>query len=267
MNNRIDQLFKNLRQNEEAAFVAYICAGDPDTESCIQVMHALDRAGVDLIEVGVPFSDPLADGIVNQMAAGRALSSGTSVATTLEIIREFRKDSNTPIVLFTYLNPIYAYGFKRFHEDASRAGADGILNLDLPPDEEAHNEELMQANELLNIRIIAPTTPVARMAKIAGSGKGFIYYISREGVTGERSELAEGIAEQVDQIRTHTDLPVVVGFGISTPEHSSRIAMIADGVVVGSAIVKTIAKHSHSNDLCEQVYHFVKPLVDASKSV
>ena len=267
MKNRIDQLFSKLRENDKAAFVAYICAGDPDAERCLEIMQALDRAGVDLIEMGVPFSDPLADGIVNQMAAGRALTAGASVENTLEIIKAFRKNSNTPIVLFTYLNPIYAYGFKRFHEDASRAGADGILNLDLPPDEESHNAELMEANELLNIRIIAPTTPVERMAEIAGTGKGFIYYISREGVTGERSELAEGIAEQVAVIKNHTTLPVVVGFGISTPEHSSAVATISDGVVVGSAIVKTIAKHSHSDDLCEQVYHFVKPLVDASKSV
>jgi tryptophan synthase alpha chain len=267
MKNRIEQLFQMLRNEEKSAFIAYICAGDPDADRCLEIMHALDKAGVDLIELGVPFSDPLADGIVNQMAASRALSSGASVAKTLEIIRAFRKDSNTPIVLFTYLNPIYAYGFKRFHEDASRAGADGILNLDLPPDEESHNDELMQANELLNIRIIAPNTPADRMAKIANTGEGFIYYISREGVTGERSELATGITQQVAEIRSHTDLPVVVGFGISTPEHSSAIAAIADGVVVGSAIVNTIANHSHSDDLYEQVYHFVKPLVDASKSV
>ena len=180
MKNRIDQLFSKLRENDKAAFVAYICAGDPDAERCLEIMQALDRAGVDLIEMGVPFSDPLADGIVNQMAAGRALTAGASVENTLEIIKAFRKNSSTPIVLFTYLNPIYAYGFKRFHEDASRAGADGILNLDLPPDEESHNAELMEANELLNIRIIAPTTPVERMAEIAGTGKGFIYYISRE---------------------------------------------------------------------------------------
>ena len=267
MNNRIERLFDRLRNEGKSAFVAYVCAGDPDADRCLGVMHALDRAGVDLIEIGVPFSDPLADGIVNQMAASRALKSGASVEKTLDIIRNFRKGSNTPIVLFTYLNPIYAYGFKRFYKDASCAGADGILNLDLPPDEESHNEELSEGNNLLNIRIIAPNTPAERIATIASAGEGFIYYISREGVTGERSELAAGIADHVSEIRSHTTLPVVVGFGISTPEHSSTIAQIADGVVVGSAIVKTIAKHSESEDLFDQVYRFVKPLVEASKSV
>ncbi|MCP4849225.1 MAG: tryptophan synthase subunit alpha [Verrucomicrobiaceae bacterium] len=267
MNNRIEQLFDKLRSEGKCAFVAYVCAGDPDADRCIGILNALDRAGVDLIEIGVPFSDPLADGVVNQMAASRALSSGASVENTLEIIRNFRKSSNTPIVLFTYLNPIYTYGFKSFYKDASCAGADGILNLDLPPDEESHNEELREGGQLLNIRIIAPNTPVERITDITSSGEGFIYYISREGVTGERSELAEGIGNQVDEIKKHTSLPVVVGFGISTPEHSSEIAKVADGVVVGSAIVKTIEKHSESGDLFDRVYQFVKPLVDASKSV
>lgn len=260
-------MFEKLRTEKKSAFIAYVCCGDPDTERSLEVMHALDRAGVDLIETGVPFSDPLADGIVNQMAASRALNSGASVEKTLGIIKRFREKSEIPIVLFTYLNPIYAYGFKRFHEDAAAAGADGILNLDLPHDEEEINEELRQANELLSIRVIAPNTPPDRIAKIAKSGEGFIYYISREGVTGERSELASGISRQVADIKSRTNLPVVVGFGISTPEHSAAVAGMADGVVVGSAIVNTVAKHSLSADLAEQVYHFVKPLVDATKSV
>lgn len=259
-------MFEKLQAEKKSAFVAYVCSGDPDTERSLEVMHSLARAGVDLIETGVPFSDPLADGIVNQMAASRALNSGASVKETLGIIKRFREKSEIPIVLFTYLNPIYAYGFKRFHQDAADAGADGILNLDLPPDEEEHNEELLQANELLNIRIIAPNTPTERIAKIAKSGEGFIYYVSREGVTGERSELAGGISRQVADIKSRTNLPVVVGFGISTPEHSAAVARMADGVVVGSAIVNTIAKHSPSADLADQVYNFVKPLVDATKS-
>jgi tryptophan synthase alpha chain len=267
MKNRIEQMFEKLRIEKKSAFIAYVCSGDPDTERCLEVMHALDRAGVDLIEIGVPFSDPLADGIVNQRAANRALNSGASVKKTIGIINRFRKKSETPIVLFTYLNPIYAYGFKRFHEDAATAGADGILNLDLPPDEEENNEELLEANDLLNIRIIAPNTPAERIAKIAKSGAGFIYYISREGVTGERSELADGISRRVADIKSRTNLPVAVGFGISTPEHSAAVAGMADGVVVGSAIVNTVAKHSLSADLADQVYNFVKPLVDATKSV
>ena len=267
MNNRIDELFNQLSEENQAAFVAYVCAGDPDADTSLEIMHALDRAGVDLIELGVPFSDPLADGIVNQMAADRALNSGASVEQTLGIIRAFRQRSVTPVVLFTYLNPIYAYGFRKFHEDALDAGADGILNLDLPPDEQSINDELCEANKLLNIRIIAPTTPKERIATITGTGRGFIYYISREGVTGQRSELAEGIGKQVAEIKNQTDLPVVVGFGISTPEHSAEVAKVADGVVVGSAIVNTIARHAGEEDLCEMVYDFVKPLVDAAKSV
>ncbi len=260
-------MFEKLRTEKKAAFIAYVCSGDPDTERSLEVMHALARAGVDLIETGVPFSDPVADGIANQMAASRALNSGASVKKTLATIKRFREKSEIPIVLFTYLNPIYSYGFKRFHEDAAAAGADGILNLDLPPDEEDINEELLQANMLLNIRIIAPNTPAERIAKIVKSGAGFIYYISREGVTGEHSELASGISRQVMHIKSHTSLPVVVGFGISTPEHSAAVAGMADGVVVGSAIVNTVAKHSLSADLADRVYNFVKPLVDATKSV
>jgi tryptophan synthase alpha chain len=257
MENRIDKTFANLKSSKQGAFVAYICAGDPDMARSLEVMRALDRAGADIIELGVPFSDPLADGPVNQMAAGRALAAGGNVAGVLELIRSFREQSQTPIVLFTYLNPIYTYGFERFHVDAAAAGADGILNLDLPPHEEAVNSELCSAQGLHHIRLIAPTTPDDRMAEIAGSGEGFIYYVSREGVTGQRSELAQGIDEQLGKIRAATSLPIVVGFGISTPEHARQVAAFADGVVVGSAVVDRIEAARSGDDAVDRVGRFI----------
>ena len=266
--NRIDQTFAALKQQGKTAFVAYISAGDPDIDRSLEVAHALVRAGADIIELGVPFSDPLADGIVNQMAAQRALEAGTTTAGVLDLIRRFRQaDNDTPIVLFTYLNPIYTYGFEQFHTDAAAAGADGILNLDLPPDEESANEELRSAVGLKHIRLIAPTTPDERIPTITGQGQGFIYYVCQEGVTGARTELASSIDTQVAKIQAASDVPVVVGFGISTPEQSATVAACSDGVVVGSAIVKVVAANGDSPDLANHVYDFVKPLVDATKSV
>ena len=265
--NRIDQTFATLRADGKSAFVAYVCAGDPDLPRSLEVVRALDRAGADIIELGVPFSDPLADGVVNQMAAGRALEAGADVNGLLDLIRQFRASSATPIVLFTYLNPIYVYGFDRFHQDAAAAGAEGMLILDLPPHEEAANAELCDAHGLHHIRLIAPTTPDSRIPEIAKSGAGFIYYVSREGVTGQRDDLAEGISEKTAAIHAASQLPVVVGFGISTPEQSAAVAGMADGVVVGSAIVKVVAEHGASPDLAARVHDFVKPLVDAVKSV
>ena len=266
--NRIDQTFAALREEGKTAFVAYISAGDPDIDRSLEVAHSLVRAGADIIELGVPFSDPLADGIVNQMAAQRALEAGCTTKKVLEIVRNFRQtDSDTPIVLFTYLNPIYTYGFEQFHTDAAAAGVDGILNLDLPPDEESENEELRNATGLKHIRLIAPTTPDERIPTIASEGEGFIYYVCQEGVTGARSELATSIDTQVAKIQAAADCPVVVGFGISTAEQAATVASCSDGVVVGSAIVKVVAANGDQPDLAEKVHEFVKPLVDATKSV
>jgi len=268
LENRIDQTFAELKAQGKTAFVAYISAGDPDLARSLEVAHALVRAGADIIELGVPFSDPLADGIVNQMAAQRALEAGTTTPGVLDLIRRFREsDAKTPLVLFTYLNPIYTYGFEKFHTDAVKAGADGILNLDLPPDEEAENEELRNAVGLKHIRLIAPTTPDARISTIASQGEGFIYYVCQEGVTGARTELATSIDTQVAKIQEASATPVVVGFGISTPEQAATVAACSDGVVVGSAIVKIVAANGDSAELADKVYDFVKPLVDATKSV
>ncbi len=264
MSNRIDTRLAQLRSENTAAFVAYVCGGDPDPATSLQILHALDRAGVDILEIGLPFSDPLADGLVNQLAAERALAAGTTTAKVLEMVREFRRESETPIVLYVYLNNLYAYGYEAFQKDALDAGVDGILNLDLPPDEALANPELHAAADMRQIRLIAPTTDSERIALIAGTAEGFIYYVSREGVTGARSEIAPDIQEHLDLIRAATDLPIAVGFGIFTPDQAAAVARMADGIVVGSAIVNTIAEHAGSNDLPEKLDAMVRPLVEAT---
>lgn len=267
MSNRIDKTFENLADGD-SAFIAYIAAGDPDMTRCLQVMHALERAGVDIIELGIPFSDPLADGVVNQMAAQRALDSGATLPGVLDMVKQFRLESEIPLVLFTYLNPVYSYGFERFNADAAAAGVDGMLLLDLPPDEAIQNAEFVDNPALCHIRLIAPTTPPERIPELVKSGEGFIYYVSRAGVTGAQSELSAGIAEQVAAIKAHTDLPVAVGFGISTAQQSAAVAKAADGVIVGSAIVTIIAEHAESDAkvLADAVESFVKPLAAATKT-
>ena len=268
MTNRLDNAFAQLRTSGKKAFVAYICAGDPSLDRTLEIVRTLAACGVDVIELGLPFSDPLADGIVNQMAAGRALQSGATTAGVLELVRRIRAESEVPLVLFTYLNPVYVYGFAKFHEDAVAAGADGVLLLDLPPDEDGLNTELTAASSLRRIRLIAPTTPPDRMRELASASEGFIYYISREGVTGAQETLATNIASQVQEIKSGgATVPVCVGFGISKPEQAEAVARAADGVVVGSAIVRIVEKYGQAPDLAEQLTAFVKPLVDAVKAV
>lgn len=268
MTNRIDNTFARLHASGKKAFVAYICAGDPTLERTVEIVQTLEACGVDVIELGLPFSDPLADGVVNQMAASRALDAGATTAGVMELIRAIRAVSQVPLVLFTYLNPVYAYGFARFHEDAAAAGADGALLLDLPPDEDGLNAELGASGSLRRIRLIAPTTPSERMRSIASGSEGFIYYISREGVTGAQQTLATNIASQVAEIKSGgSSTPVCVGFGISTPDQARAVAEAADGVVVGSAIVRIVEQHGKSPELAARLTEFVKPLVDAVKSV
>lgn len=264
MSNRIDDCFAKLRAANQPGFIAYITAGDPSLAATEALVPALENAGVDIIELGVPFSDPLADGVVNQMAAQRALDAGATLEKLLQTIRRIREHSQVPLVLFTYLNPLYVHGFERFHEEAAAAGADGILILDLPPEEIAANRELADRHRLKSIRLIAPTTPPARMERIARAADGFIYYVSREGVTGEQTTLSDSIASQVAEIKKHTDLPVAVGFGISTPEQAGAVARQADAVVVGSAIVRRIAEKGSAADLVTHVVDFVRPMVEAA---
>jgi len=226
---------------------------------------AFDKIGVDVLELGVPFSDPLADGLVNQLAAQRGLESGTTPAGVLETVAALRKTSNIPIVLYIYFNLVHRYGLERFIQDAHAAGVDGLLVLDLPPEEGGAYESLMGKAGLSNIYLVAPTTPDERMKFIARKGRGFIYYVSREGVTGMQTKVAETLGQMVAKIRTHTDLPIAVGFGISTAEQGKTVARSADAVVVGSAIVNQIAEAGKSPGLVTRVTEFVERLLEGVK--
>ncbi len=265
MPNRIDSTFATLRASGQKAFVAYVAAGDPDFESSLEIIRGLADAGADIIELGLPFSDPLADGIVNQMAADRALKAGMTTTRSIEVIRRFRETHETPIVLFTYLNPVFTYGFEKFHHDAAEAGADGILLLDLPPDEAALNADLAIGAGLKHIRLIAPTTPAERVKTLAQSSEGFIYLLSRTGVTGSHGAPSANIAAQVEAVRAHTDTPICVGFGITTPEQAAEVAKSADGVIVGSAIVKQV--ELNPTNAAKAVRDFTTPLIAATKKL
>jgi tryptophan synthase alpha chain len=264
MENRIDHTFAELKKRQSKAFVAYITAGDPRIAETPNLVFALERAGVDVIELGVPFSDPLADGVVNQLAAQRALESGTTLEDIFEAVRTIRKKSQIPIVLFTYYNPIHHYGLDHFQSEATKAGVDGVLLLDLPPEEsKAHS---LEGSAIRRITLIAPTTPEERIKAITGLGSGFIYYVSREGVTGMQSKLSTTISEHVSLVRKHSSLPICVGFGISTPEQAAAVAGYADGVVIGSALVSKVAEWGKDAKLAEKLENFTRPLAEAIHS-
>ena len=263
--NRITARFAQLQHAAQKALVVYIGAGDPHLEATRQLALAFDRAGVDILELGVPFSDPLADGLVNQLAAQRGLESGTTPPKLLATIAEVRRESEIPIVLYVYFNLLHRCGVKKFIADAANAGVDGLLVLDLPPEEANAYEELMRNAGLCAIWLVAPTTPDERIATIVQRGTGFIYYISREGVTGMQTSVAGNLAERVALIRQHTALPIAVGFGISNPEQARQVASAADGAVVGSAVVNQIAKLGKSPDLVPKLEAFVKSLGDGVK--
>lgn len=263
--NRIDATFQRLAAEQSKAFVAYVAAGDPSFQTSLEIIQMLADQGADVIELGVPFSDPLADGIVNQLAAERALKAGMSTPRVLELVRKFRETHETPVVLFTYLNPVFTYGFERFHTDATAAGVDGILLLDLPPDEAALNDDLAGAIGLCQIRLIAPTTPDARVPLLAKEAKGFIYALSRTGVTGGHGGPSVDIAKQVNRIKQHTKTPVCVGFGITTAEQAKSVGEAGDGIIVGSAIVKQIQENP--DDAVAAVRDIVTPLIQAIKAL
>jgi tryptophan synthase alpha chain len=265
--NRIEERFAQLRRDRKKAFIVYIGAGDPHLAATRELAWAFDKAGVDILELGVPFSDPLADGLVNQLAAQRGLDSGTTPPKVLKTVSEIRRKSQIPIVLYIYFNLIHRIGMEKFIAAAAKAEVDGLLVLDLPPEESDNYETLMKQAGLCHIYLVAPTTPEARMELIVQRGSGFIYYISREGVTGMQSKVASNLASQVAKIRAHTNLPVAVGFGISNPEQARAVAAAADGCVVGSTVVNQIAKHGKSKTLAKQVGKFVKSLADAVKSI
>src|SRR3989442_5113649 len=261
--NRIVERFLRLKKEGEKGFIVYIGAGDPNLEATRQLALAFDKAGVDVLELGVPFSDPLADGLVNQLAAQRGLESGTTPPGVLETVAAIRSESQLPLVLYIYFNLAHCYGLEKFIHDAAKAGVDGLLMLDLPPEESGNYEPLMRAAGLCNIYLVAPTTPEERIELIVKRATGFIYYISREGVTGMQKEVAANIADMTAKIRQHTSLPIAVGFGISNPEQARLVAQNADAVVVGSAVVNQIAQHGRSRKLVPNVTGFVRALVKA----
>lgn len=260
--NRIDAKFHALGAAGQKGFIAYICAGDPDLKTTAALAQAFEQVGVDVLELGVPFSDPLADGVVNQLAAERALHSGTTLDGVLDMVAKLRRDGcRIPIVFYIYFNLIHRHGVERFAKDAAAAGVDGALALDLPPEEAAAYEQAMKRAGLCPIYLIAPTTPEKRVAEICKHATGFIYYVSRIGVTGMQKTVSGSIAPMIATIRRHSDVPVAVGFGVSNPEQVRNIAQHGDAVVVGSAIVNQIAK----GRAVRAVARFVAPMVKAVK--
>ena len=237
---RIAETFARLRREKRAAFVAYLCAGDPDFDTSLAACRAVIEAGADELEIGVPFSDPLADGLTNQLAAQRALEGGMTAARVFELVRRLRETSQVPIVFYTYYNLVFSNGVEAYVRAAREAGVDGMLTLDLPPEEAGDVQAACAKHGLKTVFIVAPTTPASRLPVIGAAATGFIYYVSREGVTGVRDQIATNIPEAVAAIKRHTPLPVVVGFGISTREQVRQVAGSADGVVVGSALVNVI---------------------------
>ena len=258
---RIGRRFEDLRKVGRTGFVAYIAAGDPDLNTTHQMVLELDRRGVDVLELGVPFSDPLADGPVIQEASQRALAAGATLEGVLSMVADVRAETEIPIVLFTYYNPIHRYGVERFVKRAADVGVDGVLMLDLPPEEGGDYKARMDEHGLDTIFLVTPTTRDDRMKLIASHTRGFVYYVSRTGVTGERDSLADEIQSKVSAICQYTDMPIAVGFGISTPEHVSEIARYADAVVVGSAIVRRMGEFQHDADLVAKVGDFVGSLI------
>lgn len=261
---RIDAKFAALRAENRKAFVAYVMAGDPDYDTSLEVVKGLPGAGVDVIELGLPFTDPMADGATIQLAGQRALEAGMTLNKTLELARTFREtDDTTPIVLMGYYNPIFSKGVDTFLAEAKEAGIDGLIVVDLPPEEDAELCIPAQAAGLNFIRLATPTTDDKRLPRVLQNTSGFVYYVSITGITGSAEAQAGDVGPEVARIKSKTDLPVIVGFGIKTPEHAANIASVADGAVVGSAIVDRIAK----GDSPAEVLSFVKTLADGAHSV
>ena len=264
---RIEERFKALKKVGRKAFVVYLTAGDPDLEATANLIPALEAAGVDIVEIGVPFSDPTADGPIIQAASQRALKQGTTLEKILAMIASLRRTSGIPIVLFGYYNPILSYGTEKFAADAAASGVDGILVVDLPPEESDELRRCTDPAGLAFITLIAPTTDPKRARKILRGAAGFVYFISVTGVTGTAVPRTEDVERDVQPIKTMTTLPIAVGFGISTPEQAADIAPLADGVVVGSALVRLIAEKGGSGDITQAVFSFAARIRQAIDGV
>ena len=257
---RISGLFGRCKTENRKAFIAYITAGDPAPDLMAALVLALERGGADLIELGVPFSDPIADGPVIQRASDRALRAGMTMRKVLSIVREVRRKSEIPIILFSYLNPLLRYGFDALAKDSAQAGVDGVLMTDLCVEEAENPVRRVREQGLDTIFLAAPTSTEARLQRVAEQSSGFIYLVSRTGITGEQSSLSGSAVPLVEKMRGLTNLPLAVGFGISTPDQVKEIGAIADGVVVGSAIVRFIEEHSTDPALPQRLEGFVRAL-------
>lgn len=264
---RVDRKFAELRKRSEKGFIAYLGAGDPNLDDTVDTVLRLEDAGVDLIELGLPFSDPLADGHVNQEAAARALEAGSTFDGVMNCIAKIRESSEIPLIFYAYMNPLLARGFDQSMIAAAQAGIDGFLLLDLPFEEAGPYRQALKQNNLNAIQLITPTTPDERIEKIVKRASGFVYCVSREGVTGVQDKLAEGAGALVDRIKTKTDCPVALGFGIGTPEQARDAAKLSDAVVVGSAIVNQFHKNPHTPEGRASATDFVKQMVDAVKEI
>jgi len=246
---RLTATFKRLTEKNEKALVGFVTAGDPAIEKSKQIIRAMCEAGIDILELGVPFSDPTADGPVIQRSSERSLANGTTLKTVLDMTAELRRQSQVPIILFSYYNPIYSYGAEKFYNDAKAAGADGVLIVDLPPEESNELTACWTGTDFALIRLIAPTTPPDRIGKVAADASGFIYLVSMTGVTGSAGLDTSHIAELCNQVREKTDLPICVGFGISTADDVAAVAKAADGVVIGSAFERLIEENIDKPDI------------------
>jgi tryptophan synthase alpha chain len=263
--NRIQKTFFDLQKRNEKALVGFVTAGDPTPELSLQIVLGMCRSGLDILELGIPFSDPTADGPVIQRSSERSLQKGTSLTSVLEMTQKIRSKTDIPIILFSYYNPIFNYGTVRFYQGAVEAGADGVLVVDLPPEESDEMTAEWNGQKLSLIRLVAPTTPQERMSFIAGAGEGFLYLVSKTGVTGSHGLDVVDIAEKISSLRAITTLPICVGFGISNPDDVAGIATVADGVVVGSAFEKLIETHMEDTDLTEILCGSVKTLKAATQ--
>lgn len=260
---RIQQKFNDLKKRGDKALVAYLTAGDPDLKTTMALITALDEAGVDVLEIGVPFSDPTADGPTIQAASQRSLQKGTTLSAIFHMLETVRKFTEIPIVLFGYYNPIFIYGTERFAKQAKKSGVDGILVVDLPPEESQELRQYTDRADIDFISLIAPTTSSERIGKISQKATGFLYYVSITGVTGTQKPVVSDIKKEMNRIRKQTTMPVVVGFGISTPEQAAEIALHAEGVVIGSAFVRLIEEKGNTNNLVNIISSYAKDIKTA----
>jgi tryptophan synthase alpha chain len=255
---RLDAAFRDLRNEGRTGLVTYVTAGDPDLERSREILVRLDRAGADILEVGVPFSDPLADGPVIQRATERALAAGATLVKVLGIVSDVRSLVKAPIVIFSYANPILRMGLEEFVSRARQAGVDGVLTLDVPPEESEQFRQALSRARIDTIFLLSPTTSAERIRRAAALGTGFLYGISRLGVTGARAEVADSARDLAERVRQETGMPLALGFGLSRPEHVRAVAQFADAAVVGSALVSVIAEHGKSPRLLDEVERYVR---------